>query len=136
MASGIYDKAREQYLGGSLNWTSDTVKAVLVTSGYTPNFASDQFLSSITAANRVATTAALTGKTATAGVAGAANTVFPAAPAGKVGVAVVLYKDTGSDASSNLIAYIDSASSGLPVTANGGDINLLFGTGPNKIFKL
>ena len=83
-----------------------------------------------------AATAALTGKSVTAGVAGAANTVFPSAPAGKVGVAVVLYKDTGSDATSNLIAYIDSATSGLPVTANGGDINLLFGTGPNKIFKL
>ena len=36
--------------------------------------------------------------------------------------AIVLFVDTGNVATDALIAYIDSASSGLPVTPNGGDI--------------
>ncbi len=38
----------------------------------------------------------------------------------------IVYKDTGSAATSPLIAYIDSASSGLPVTPNSGDINVVW----------
>ena len=33
----------------------------------------------------------------------------------------MIYKDTGSEATSPLIAYIDTAT-GLPITPNGGDI--------------
>ena len=36
---------------------------------------------------------------------------------------LVIYKDTGSAATSPLIAYIDTAT-GLPVTPNGGNINV------------
>ena len=35
--------------------------------------------------------------------------------------AIVIYKDTGTEATSPLIAYIDTAT-GLPITPNGGDI--------------
>jgi hypothetical protein len=48
----------------------------------------------------------------------------------------VLYKHTGSDATARLIAYIDTASSGLPVTPNGGDIVVQWDSGANRIFKL
>lgn len=34
----------------------------------------------------------------------------------------MLFVDTGNAATDALICYIDSASSGLPVTPNGGDI--------------
>ena len=36
--------------------------------------------------------------------------------------ALVLYIDTGSAATSPLVAYIDTSVTGLPVTPNGGDI--------------
>jgi hypothetical protein len=49
--------------------------------------------------------------------------------------AIAIYQDTGNEATSRLIAYIDTAT-GLPVTPNGGDINLNWDTGVNKIFKL
>jgi len=49
--------------------------------------------------------------------------------------AIVLYKDTGTDSTSPLIAFIDTAT-GLPITPNGGDIIVTWDNGPNKIFKL
>jgi len=49
--------------------------------------------------------------------------------------AVVVYKDTGVEGTSQLIAYIDTAT-GLPVTPNGGDITIQWDNGINKIFKL
>jgi hypothetical protein len=36
--------------------------------------------------------------------------------------AIVIYIDTGSSATSPLVAYIDTSVTGLPVTPNGGDI--------------
>jgi hypothetical protein len=49
--------------------------------------------------------------------------------------AIVYYKDTGTAGTSPLIAYIDTAT-GLPVTPNGGDINIIPDNGSNKLFKL
>jgi hypothetical protein len=50
--------------------------------------------------------------------------------------AIVIWQDTGVESTSRLIAYIDTASSGLPVTPNGGDITIAWDSGANKIFKL
>jgi phage tail sheath gpL-like len=49
--------------------------------------------------------------------------------------AIVVYKDTGSAATSNLIAFIDTATN-LPVTPNGGDITVTLDNGANRIFAL
>ncbi|AMT70000.1 hypothetical protein [Mycobacteroides immunogenum] len=137
MANALYDKAREAFATGGINWNADTIKVVLVdTSGgaYTPNLATNQYLSDIAPAARVATSNALTGKTATAGVCNAANVNFSAVSGASV-EALVIYKDTGNPATSNLIALIDTAT-GLPVSPNGGDINIAWDTGANRIFKL
>ena len=136
MTSGIYDKAREKFMTAGINMLTDTIKAVLIdVQDYTVNFATHEFLSDIPAAARVATSAALGGKTATAGIFNATSTTWSAVT-GDQSEAVVFIKDTGSANTSPVIAYVDSASSGLPVTPNGGDITLNFDTGVNKIFKL
>ena len=49
--------------------------------------------------------------------------------------AIIIYSDTGTEATSPLIAYIDTAT-GLPITPNGGDIIVTWDNGANKIFKL
>ncbi len=49
--------------------------------------------------------------------------------------AIVIYRDTGTEATSPLIAYIDTAT-GLPITPNGGDIIVTWDNGANKIFKV
>lgn len=135
MANALYDKGREGFLAGDIDWDVDVIKAVLIDAAdYTVNLATHQFLSDIPTAARVATSGALTGKTVTDGVADAADFTFPAV-SGDPAEALVIYQDTGSESASRLIAYIDTAT-GLPVTPNGGDINVAWDDGTNKIFKL
>lgn len=136
MANALYDSARQSYLTAGLNWTSDTVKVSLV-SGYTPNTATHDFLDDVTTSGGTirATSSALGSKTATAGVADAGDITFTAVAAAPSCAYLVIYKDTGTASTSNLIALIDTAAN-LPVTPNGGDINITWDNGSNKIFKL
>lgn len=135
MANTLYDKARERFLRGQLNWDTDTIKVCLVDKNlYTPNFTSHEFLSDVSASAIVAAGVTLTGK-ASAGGAADANDVTFSAVTGAECEALIIYKDTGSSATSPLIAQIDSAT-GLPITPNGGDIIVVWDNGANKIFKL
>ncbi|USV40908.1 hypothetical protein [Xanthomonas phage BUDD] len=135
MANSLYAKARQRFLEGAINWNTDTIRALLVDSGtYTVNLATHEFVTSIPAGARVAGPITLTAKTTTDGAADAADAVFPTVSGASI-EAVVLYKDTGTEATSPLIAYIDIAS-GLPVTPNSGDINVVWDNGSNKIFRL
>ncbi|RJR48287.1 MAG: hypothetical protein C4567_00220 [Deltaproteobacteria bacterium] len=135
MANALYDKGREGFLAGDIDWDAHVIKAILVdTADYTVNLSAHQFLSDIPGAARVAVSSALTGKTASSGVADADDLTFPGV-SGDPAEALVLYQDTGVEATSRLIAYIDTAT-GLPVTPNGGDISVAWDNGANKIFKL
>lgn len=82
----------------------------------------------------VGTPQTLASKTSTAGVADAADITFTAVSGATV-EALIIYKDTGVSSTSNLIAYIDSAT-GLPATPNGGDITVTWDNSANRIFKL
>ena len=42
----------------------------------------------------------------------------------------------GTESTSNLIAYMDTGMTGLPVTPNGGDITVQWANTSNRIFKL
>lgn len=135
MANALYSKGRQAFLEGTIAWLTDNIKVVLVdTASYTVDLTNDQFLSAITAGMRVATSGNLATKTSTAGVADADDVTFSSV-SGAQSEALVIYKDTGSAATSPLIAYIDTAT-GLPVTPNGGDITVQFDSGSNRIFKL
>jgi ApbE superfamily uncharacterized protein (UPF0280 family) len=135
MANRLYDKGREGFLDGSIDWDTDVIKAVLVDGAdYVPDTATHDFLDDIPIAGRVATSAALAGKTVALGVADA-NDVTLTGVAGDPSEYIVLFKDTGSAATSRLIALIDTATN-LPVTPNGGDIIVQWDNGANRIFKL
>lgn len=84
-----------------------------------------EFVSDIAGAAIVARSANLGSKTTTRGVFDAADTAFTAAT-GAASEVMTLVRDTGSDATSPVLAIIDSFSSGMPVTPNGGDINVVF----------
>lgn|SRR5574341_738376 len=135
MANALYDAGRAAFLGGAINWLADNIKIVLLDSAaYTPNLATHDFLDDIPAPARIATSGNLAGKTSTAGVADA-NDVTLSAVTGAQSEYIAIYKDTGVEATSPLIALIDTAT-GLPVTPNGGDIVVQWDNGANKIFKL
>ena len=135
MANALYGKGRQKFLEGDIHWDTDNIKVVLVDlADYTLSIDVHEFLSSVPVAARVATSANLGTKTVTLGVADAADITFTAVT-GDPSEAVIIYLDTGDAATSPLIAYIDAAT-GLPVTPNGGDIEIVWDSGANKIFKL
>ncbi|AHN84047.1 hypothetical protein GJ25_gp036 [Mycobacterium phage Hawkeye] len=135
MANAIYGKARQKFGEAGINWTADNIKAVLVdVADYTVAIDTHEFLSDIPAIARVATSANLTGKSNVLGVMDVGDFAFTAVT-GDPSEAVVFYKDTGNAATSPLISYHDTAT-GLPVTPNGGDINIVIDSGTNKLFKL
>jgi hypothetical protein len=135
MANALYDKGRQKFLEGSIAWLTDDVKLVLVDTGsYTVDLVNDEFLSDIVVGARVATSSNFASKSSTNGVAGA-DDISLSSVTGPESEALVIYKDTGAEGTSPLIAYIDTAS-GLPVTPNGGNIIVTWDTGPNLIFKL
>lgn len=135
MANALFDKARQRFLEGQFNWNTDTIKAVLVDTGtYTPNLSAHEFLSDVGSGSRISTSGAFTGKATTGGAADANDVTFTSVTGASI-EAIILYKDTGTDSTSPLIAFIDTAT-GLPITPNGGDIIVTWDNGPNKIFKL
>lgn len=135
MANLIYPKAKEAFLSGSIDLSSDTIKCILIdTDDYTYN-AADDYLNDVPAGARVGTAQTLASKTVTNGVFDAADVTFSTVT-GDQSEAVLIYKDTGVEATSNLIALLDTAQSGLPITPNGGDIDVAWDSGASKIFAL
>lgn len=134
MANQLYPKGREGFLAGDIDWDGNTIKAQLIdTALYTFSTAHDN-LDDVAAGSRVGSAVTLGTKTVTDGVADAADPTFLLVT-GATTEAMILYKDTGVESTSRLIAYMDTAV-GLPTTPNGSDINVVFDNGANKIFKL
>jgi len=136
MATGLYAKGREGFAKGLIAWDTADIRAILVDSAdYVVNLATHDFLDDVTVAGRVAVSAAsLANKTATDGVCDA-DAITITGVSGEQFEAVILYLHTGVDATSRLIAYIDSYT-GLPTTPNGGNITIQWPADANKIFKL
>jgi hypothetical protein len=140
MANALFNPGREGFLDGTIDWDTAVIKASLVRS-YTFD-ATDKFVSDLSGATLVATSAALSSKTVTDGIADAADVTFSAVAAGAAITSIVIYQASavggGADVASSaqrLIAFIDTAT-GLSVTPNGGDITITWDNGANKIFKL
>ena len=114
---------------------TDTIKVYLVDTGaYTPVVGTHEYLSDIPTSARIAGPVTLTSKTTTGGAADAADITFTSVSGTSI-EAIVIYSDTGTESTSPLIAFIDTAT-GLPITPNGGDIIVTWDNGTNKIFKL
>lgn len=124
MANAIYPLAKQSFISQSpsIDLDTDTIKVALIDTGTYTYSASHQYWSSASSAV-VGTPATLGSKTVTNGVFDAADSTFSAVTGNSV-EALIIYKDTGSAATSPLIAYFDTGVTGLPVTPNGGDINL------------
>jgi hypothetical protein len=142
VASSLFNPGREGFLNGEIDWDTAVVKSALVR-GYTFD-ASHKFVSDVTGAGGtlVATSAALSSKTVTDGVADAADVTFSTVAAGAAIPAIVLFQSSavtgGADVAATaqrLIAYIDTAT-GLPVTPNGQNISVAWDNGSNRILKL
>ena len=133
MANALYDFGRENLLGADIDWDASNMRINLLDAAdYTRNLATDDALNDIPAAARVATSGNLASKTKTAGTADAADVTFTLVT-GDQSEQVACYKETGVESTSLLIANWDT-STGLPITPNGADINVIFNA--SGLFKI
>ena len=136
MANALFDAYRENCLDSSApDLSSLTIEAIGVDhADDTPVPATDDFLDDIGAAARVGIWTPFASKTITAGVFDAAD-ITDTAQSGDPYESIVIYEQSGSDATADLIAFIDTAT-GLPFTPSGGDVTIQWDSGASKIFKL
>lgn len=135
MSNALYDFGREGFLAGDIDWDANDIRLILIDEADdTIDLAVDDNLDDRAAPSRVATSGAFASKTTTAGVADAADVTLSTVT-GDPSESIDIYKHTGTESTSRLIANIDTAT-GLPVTPNGGDIIVSWDNGANKIFKL
>lgn len=134
MANALYPKWKEALLQFTTNndLAAGTVKVALIDTGvYTYN-STDQFWTAASSAS-VGTPQTIGSKTYTNGVFDGSDVTFTAVTGASV-EALIIYIDTGSAATSPLVAYIDTSVTGLPVTPNGGDISITWNA--SGIFSL
>jgi hypothetical protein len=124
MPNGLYAAGRQRFLSGDLDWDAQDVRTILADSAdYTQNLSTHDFLDDVAAGGRVAVSGALTSKTVTGGTADAADVTWTSVT-GDPCEQVIIYQHTGTDSTSALICGMDTFASGMPVTPNGGNINL------------
>jgi hypothetical protein len=131
MANAVYPTYKTVALSPGLDLvTGSTLKACLVstttgTTNYTYS-AAHQYFSSVPSGSLVAAGVALTGKTVASGALSAASLTWPSvAQSGSIkGEAIIIYNDTGTAGTSQLVAYMDTEGSYLPVVPNGANITL------------
>lgn len=120
MANLLYPKAKESFLKGEIDLSSDTIKVVFVDQGDYTYSASHQFLSDVAGAGIVGTAVALGSKTTTLGTFDAADSTLSAVT-GDPFEYILIYKDTGVAGTSRLIALLDTAT-GLTMTPSGSNV--------------
>jgi hypothetical protein len=145
--SSLYDIGRRGFLTsitqgttpftGQIDWEADSFGVVLIDTTLYTHDVTHLSLADIPVGARVDVTPLVGNSSTTEGIAQATNTVFSTVTGAEVS-AVVIYRDNGTanEDDNVLVAYIDSAISGLPVTPNGGDITILWNGGNGYIFRL
>ena len=135
MANALYPKAKEDFLAGNLNMSSNTITLALIdTDVYTFSSSHEDRADVPNAA--VITEATLASKTITSGVFDADDATFTSVSGANCEALIIYHTDVaGGNTTSRLIAYIDTAT-GLPILPNGGDITVRFSSGASKIFAL
>lgn len=141
MANQLFDQGgRNAFLVGSANWTGGSWVPYFVGSMNAGLLATAALLSDIPAAVFRARGTYLTARTATSGIADAADTMVAAvgSAGAATAVAIMLVREGADPVASTsclVVGYIDTASV-LPFLPNGGDVNIVWDDGANKIFKL
>lgn len=135
MANVLYEKGRAAILRGEIDWEDDTIKVALLSSSYT-RASSDEFLSDLAG---VLASATLTNcAVLDDGIADADDVAVSGVGVGQIVERVVVYKDTGSAATSPLIAYMDENDDTTAIyrEGDGGAITLMFSNSATRVFRL
>lgn len=121
MAAHLYPTGAAHLLGDptDLDLVADTLKLLCYEGAYN---AAHEYVSDLTGADIVDRSPALAGKTVGGGVLDATDPVTLPTLTGDPFSAVILYVDTGADATSALLAYFDVDT----FTPNGLDVHIVF----------
>ena len=136
MANALFTAYRNNMLGDNaftnVQLDADSIKALFVDhADDTPAPTTDEDIVDILSAARVpaiASAPALASKTigtVGAGVFDAADTTFTALTGDQV-ESLILFKDTGVEATSILLVFFDTFASGMPLTPNGGNVTISY----------
>lgn len=137
MANALYDKGREHFLEGAIAWLTDDIRVVSIDEADdVPVLTTDDFLDDILAGAREFESGNFASKTSTDGTADAAD-LAPAftSASGDQFESITIFHETGVESTSELICNIDTAT-GLPLTPDGGNIDITWSAGADRIFTL
>lgn len=138
MANALYPKWKEALLQSSANsdlagtGTTGVFIALVDTGTYTYN-AAHQFYSDLSGVVGTDQEIGAT-KSYTNGVFDGADVTFPSVTGTSAEALVIYRKNAGANTTWRLVAYIDTGVTGLPVTPNGGNINVTWNA--SGIFQL
>jgi hypothetical protein len=120
LASQLYPQGAAHIIGKAtkVDLIGDNIKILFYSGAFN---GAHEFVSDLTGASIIARSGNLAGKTSTGGVFDA-NDLTVTAVSGAAFTHVILYKDTGADGTSPLIAIFDVST----FTPNGGDVNVVF----------
>lgn len=125
MANALYSTFKEGLLDKIFDLNTDTIKASLIDGAdYTYSAAHDEYSggsTDVAAGAKVAESSALTSPTIASGVFDTADFTWSTVT-GDQSEIIMLWDDT--IANDRLIAYYDTGMTGMPVTPNGGNINV------------
>lgn len=128
MANAFYPSYRNLLGTTGINLTSADIRIILIDlADYTYSGTHD-FLNDVVGAGRVATSSSLTSPTfgtVSTGTFDAADVTFSSVT-GDQSEAIIIYRHTGTESTSDLILYLDTGITGIPVTPNGGNINVVW----------
>lgn len=136
MANFVYTQCKKAILKGEIDFINDSFKVLVLSSAYTPNQNTDEFVANIPSNAILARSNEITNKVVS-------NNTFDAADisisdySGTAFNALAIYKDTGNDNTSNLIFYINTAN-GLPFAGVNAetDITIQWSNDSGKILSL
>lgn len=122
MANALYDLFKQSLLDKLHDLNTDEIDVILVDGAdYTSNIVTDADISDVPVAARVAISAAVVSPAITLGVFDHDDFTWSAV-SGDQSEEIVYYNDT--TASDLLVCLFDTGITGMPVTPNGGDINV------------
>lgn len=124
MTNRLYDTGETDLGAATIDWENDDIRVLLVRRAYVPDFAAHEDLADIPAAQRLAVSGATTGRGLTGSAYTIADDVEITGTGGGIAYGVVIYLHTGSDSTSTLISFVESAV-GLPATITAGETKTL-----------
>lgn len=122
MANALYNTFKEGVLDKLFDLNTDVIKSVLIDSAdYTFSAAHSDYSVDVAAAAKVAVSAGLGSPTITNGTFDTADFTWSAV-SGDPSEAIILEDETTTP--DRLVAFYDTSITGMPVTPNGGNINV------------